>query len=157
ELLRIGVRDILGKDTLPATTAALSDLAETILVQIANLQEPRRTRRFGIPYLAEGERAGQASRDVLLGLGKLGGRELSYHSDLDLILVYEGDGRTGPPPTATRFDQFELTDNFHFFTELAQRIIKMASYMGPMGRLYQVDMRLRPTGKSGSLVIPLAE
>ena len=157
ELLRIGVRDILGKDTLQATTAALSDLAETILVQIAQIQEPRLTGRFGVPYLNEGERAGQPSRYALLGLGKLGGRELSYHSDLDLILVYEGDGRTGPPPGATRFDTFELTDNFHYFTELAQRIIKTASYMSPMGRLYHVDMRLRPTGKSGSLVIPLAE
>jgi glutamate-ammonia-ligase adenylyltransferase len=82
---------------------------------------------------------------------------MSYHSDLDLILVYEGDGRTGPPAGASRFDRHELTDNFHFFTELAQRIIKATSYMGPMGRLYQVDMRLRPTGKSGSLVIPLTE
>jgi glutamate-ammonia-ligase adenylyltransferase len=157
ELLRIGVRDILGKDPVPATTAALSDLAETILVQVITWQEPLLTRRFGTPYLAEGERAGQPSRYAVLGLGKLGGRELSYHSDLDLILVYEGDGRTGPPPSATRFERFELTDDFHFFTDLAQRIIKAASYLGPMGRLYHVDMRLRPTGKSGSLVIPLAE
>src|SRR5207253_3523775 len=50
---------------------------------------------------------------------------------------------------------YELTDNFHFFTELAQRIIKVTSFPGPMGRLYHVDMRLRPTGKSGSLVMPL--
>jgi glutamate-ammonia-ligase adenylyltransferase len=157
ELLRIGVRDILGKDSLQATTAALSDLAETILVQIVQLQEPQLMRRFGVPQLSEGERGGQASRYALLGLGKLGGHELSYHSDLDLILVYEGDGRTSPPPAASRFDRFTLTDNFHFFTELAQRIIKMTSYMGPMGRLYHVDMRLRPTGKSGSLVIPLQE
>jgi glutamate-ammonia-ligase adenylyltransferase len=157
ELLRIGVRDILGKDSIEETTASLSDLAETILVQIALLQEPPLVKRFGLPYLTEGERAGQASRFALLGLGKLGGRELSYHSDLDLILVYEGDGRTGPPPGATRFDRFELTDNFHFFTELAQRIIKATSFLGPMGRLYQVDMRLRPTGKSGSLVTPLNE
>src|SRR5262249_53336512 len=157
ELLRIGVRDILGKDTIQETTASLSDLGETILVQIAMLQEPALPRRFGLPFLAEGPRAGQASRFVLLGLGKLGGRELSYHSDLDLILVYEGDGRTGPPPGATRFDRFELTDNFHYFTELAQRIIKATGLLGPMGRLYQVDMRLRPTGKSGSLVTPLAE
>jgi glutamate-ammonia-ligase adenylyltransferase len=157
ELLRIGVRDILGKDTVQATTASLSDLAETILVQIARLQKPPLLRRFGLPYLTEGPRAGQPSRYVLLGLGKLGGQELSYHSDLDLILVYEGDGRTGPPPEATRFDRFELTDNFHFFTELAQRIIKVTSLLGPMGRLYHVDMRLRPTGKSGSLVTPLAE
>jgi glutamate-ammonia-ligase adenylyltransferase len=157
ELLRIGVRDILGKDSVEATAAALSELAETILVQIAELQYRPLEKRFGLPYLADGPRAGQPSRYVLLGLGKLGGREMSYHSDLDLILVYEGDGQTGPPPTATRFDRFELTSNYHFFTEFAQRIIKSASLLGPLGRLYQVDMRLRPTGKSGSLVIPLTE
>src|SRR5262249_16143486 len=157
ELLRIGVRDILGKDTIQATTAALSDLAETILVQIGALQQPVLGKRFGVPYLADGPRAGQPSRFALLALGKLGGREMSYHSDLDLILVYEGDGQTGPPAGASRFERYELTSNFHFFTELAQRIIKATSYLGPMGRLYQVDMRLRPTGKSGSLVIPLLE
>lgn len=157
ELLRIGVCDILGKSDIAATTAALSDLAEAILGQIALLQDAPLLKRFGVPYLAEGPRAGQPSRYALLGLGKLGGRELSYHSDLDLVLVYEGDGRTGPPPGASRFQRVEATDNFHFFTELAQRIIKVASVLGPMGRLYQVDMRLRPTGKSGSLVIPLTE
>jgi glutamate-ammonia-ligase adenylyltransferase len=157
ELLRIGVRDILGKDSIRDTTAALSDLAETLLVQIASLQYAPLARRFGVPYLAEGERAGQVSRFVLLGLGKLGGREMSYHSDLDLILVYEGDGRTGPPVNASRFDRFDLTDNFHFFTELARQIIKVASFVGPKGRLYLVDMRLRPTGRSGSLVTPLSE
>jgi glutamate-ammonia-ligase adenylyltransferase len=94
---------------------------------------------------------------VVLALGKLGGREMSYHSDLDLVLIYEGDGRTVPLAGATRFDTFELTDNLHFFTELAQHIIRAMSYAGPMGRLYQVDMRLRPTGKSGSLVLPLGE
>ena len=157
ELLRIGVRDILGKDTIPETTRALSDLAETILEQIALVQEAPLAKRFGVPSLTEGPRAGEPSRYVVLALGKLGGRELSYHSDLDLVLVYEGDGRTTPPPQATRFDRFELTDNFHYFTELAQRLIKTMSYQGPHGRLYQVDMRLRPTGKSGSLVIPLSE
>ncbi len=157
ELLRIGVRDILGKDTIQATTAALSDLAESLLVQITILQQPSLAKRFGIPYLAEGPRAGQPSRYALLGLGKLGSREMSYHSDLDLIVVYEGDGQTGPPPQASRFDRVEGTSNIHYFTELAQRIIKVTSLLGPMGRLYQVDMRLRPTGKSGSLVIPLTE
>jgi glutamate-ammonia-ligase adenylyltransferase len=157
ELLRIGVRDILGKDTLQETTTALSHLGETLLVQIARLQEPVLAKRFGVAYRSDEAEVRQPSRYVLLGLGKLGGREMSYHSDLDLILVYEGDGRTGPPPGASRFDRYELTDNFHFFTELAQRIIRAMSFMGPLGRLYQVDMRLRPTGKSGSLVSPLAE
>jgi glutamate-ammonia-ligase adenylyltransferase len=157
ELLRSGVRDILGKESVEATTAALSDLAEAILGQIALLQQPTLTKKYGVPFLAEGPRGGQASRYVLLGLGKLGGREMGYHSDLDLILVYEGDGQTVPPPGSTRFDRYELTTNFHYFTELARHIIKAASFLGPMGRLYQVDMRLRPTGKSGSLVIPLSE
>jgi [glutamine synthetase] adenylyltransferase / [glutamine synthetase]-adenylyl-L-tyrosine phosphorylase len=154
ELLRIGVRDILGKDGIRETTAALSDLAETILRQIVDLQYPPLVRRLGLPSLSE---SGQASRFVLLGLGKLGGQEMSYHSDLDLILVYEGDGRTVPPPDSSRFDTFELTDNFHFFSELARHVIRVTSFMGPRGRLYWVDMRLRPTGKSGSLVIPLSE
>ncbi len=157
ELLRIGVRDILGKDDIHATTAELSDLAEAILQQIAALQYPPLVKKLGMPALVEGPRAGQTSRYAILGLGKLGGQEMSYHSDLDLIVVYEGDGRTVPPPGSSRWDTFELTDNFHFFSELARQMIRTASYMGPMGRLYQVDMRLRPTGKSGSLVIPLAE
>jgi len=157
ELLRIGVRDLLGKSSIQATTAALSDLAETILNRIALLQYPPLLRRFGTPCLADGLRAGQPCRYVVLALGKLGGRELSYHSDLDLILVYEGDGRTAPPQGASRFDRYEQTDNIHFHTEFAQRVIKLTSTMGPMGRLYHVDMRLRPTGKSGSLVTPLSE
>jgi glutamate-ammonia-ligase adenylyltransferase len=157
ELLRIGVRDILGKGSIRETLADLSDLAETILSQIAQTQETMAFERFGIPSLSEGIRQGRQSRFVILGLGKLGGRELTYHSDLDLMLVYEGDGRTTAPPGSTRFDRFQLTDNFHCFAELTQKIIKATSYAGPLGRLYQVDMRLRPTGKSGSLVIPLTE
>jgi len=137
--------------------AALSDLAEVLLEQIAARQYAPLVKRFGVPVLSEGPRAGQPSRFAILALGKLGGREMNYHSDLDLMMVYEGDGRTQPPPGSTRFDRFDLTDNYHFFTELAQHIIKAASYQGPMGRLYAIDMRLRPTGKSGSLVIPLSE
>jgi glutamate-ammonia-ligase adenylyltransferase len=157
ELLRIGVRDILGKVDILATTRELSDVAETILVQLAEMQYAPMVKRLGMPCLGDGPRSGQSSRYVLLGLGKLGGREMSYHSDLDLILIYEGDGRTMPPPGSSRWDRFELTDNFHFFSELARQIIRAASDMSPRGRLYQVDMRLRPTGKSGSLVIPLSE
>ncbi|MGH9676490.1 MAG: hypothetical protein ACRD36_05255, partial [Candidatus Acidiferrum sp.] len=96
-------------------------------------------------------------RFALLALGKLGGRELNYHSDLDLLLIYEGDGGTVTPVQAHHSQHNSLTDNFHFYSELAQRIIKAIGSHGPMGRLYQVDMRLRPTGKSGSLVMPLDE
>jgi glutamate-ammonia-ligase adenylyltransferase len=162
ELLRIGVYDILGKDTLQATTAALSDLAETILCQIVALEWPLLVRRLGLPYLAEGPRTGQPCRFALLALGKLGGYELSYSSDLDLLLIYEGDGRTECSLSVVDGQSSigpgaRTTDNFHFFSELAQRIIKTTSHLGPHGRLYAVDMRLRPTGRSGSLVVPLAQ
>ena len=130
EFLRIGVRDILGKDSIRATAAELSDLAEVILAEVAERQAGPLEKRFGIPYLEEGERAGQRCRFVMLALGKLGGRELNYHSDLDLMLIYEGDGRTKPPPGATRFDRYEATDNFHFFTELAQHIIPRPAIWG---------------------------
>lgn len=151
EYLRIGVRDILGKDTLQETTEELSDLGESILTQILEQQLRLLQARFGIPLLAEGPRARQPSRFVILGLGKLGGREMTYHSDLDLIFIYEGDGRTSPEPV----NRTDAIDNFQFYTALCQQMIKSASFQGPMGRLYQIDMRLRPTGKSGNLVLPL--
>src|SRR5262249_46729314 len=83
--------------------------------------------------------------------GKLGGREMSYHSDLDLVLIYEGQRETSPSTLGTS------TDTALYFTELMQRIIRSMSLLGPLGRLYQVDMRLRPAGRSGILVTPLSE
>jgi glutamate-ammonia-ligase adenylyltransferase len=141
EFLRIGVGDLLGKATIQQTTAALSDVAQTLLNQVVDLVEPDVLHKWGKPQGPAG-----TCRYALLGLGKLGGRELSYHSDLDLLLIYQVDGHTdrGEP-------------NSVFFTQLAQRVVHALSYYGPMGRLYAVDMRLRPTGKSGSLVLPLAE
>jgi [glutamine synthetase] adenylyltransferase / [glutamine synthetase]-adenylyl-L-tyrosine phosphorylase len=87
-------------------------------------------------------------------LGKFGGRELNYYSDLDIIFLYEADGST---VHARRSRREATTNNQHFFSELAQRIIKVASQLGPYGRLYEIDPRLRPTGKSGALATSLAE
>jgi glutamate-ammonia-ligase adenylyltransferase len=154
ELLRIGVRDILNKDTIQETTAALSDVAETILTQLVAPQKGPLLRRYGTPLV---ETTTAPCRFAVLALGKLGGCEMNYHSDLDLMMIYEADGRTGPPAGASRHERYELTDNFHFFTELGQKLIRALSQLGPLGRLYQVDMRLRPTGRSGSLVLPLCE
>ncbi len=87
-------------------------------------------------------------------MGKFGGRELNYYSDLDLIFLYEADGST---LHGRRGRKDAVTTNQHFFSELAQRIIKVASQLGPYGRLYEIDPRLRPTGKSGALATSLAE
>ncbi len=150
EFLRIGVGDLLGKADVRVTTAALSDVADTILIQVVELVEPAVQAKLGSPQnplvATSGSKSDPLCPYLLLGLGKLGGREISYHSDLDLLLVYAADGTTSCGES-----------NRVYFTELAQRVIKTASRMGPMGRLYEVDMRLRPTGKSGSLVLPLSE
>lgn len=154
ELLRVGVRDILGKDDARATSLALTDIAEVILKALASQCDAELQARSGTPLLTDGPRAGLPCRWALLGLGRLGAREMSYHSDLDIILIYEGNG-SFPWGAAMRGG----ADCHQHFTELAQRIIRVTSkpHQGSLGKLYAVDMRLRPTGRSGALVTSLPE
>ena len=152
--LRVGVRDILGKDRIEDTSGALSDIAETCLAQIAQTEYARLAAKLGEPTIAEGDDAGKVCELAIVALGKFGGRELNYYSDLDLVFLYEADGVT---VQARRTRRDTTTTNQHFFSELGQRIIKVASQLGPFGRLYEIDPRLRPTGKSGSLATSLPE
>ena len=153
--LRVGVRDILGKDDIQATTDTLAAIAETCLRQIAAVEQAKLIRKFGQPHVGEGPRSGQPCGFTILALGKFGGRELNYHSDLDLVFLYEADGMTFPDRASRR--SAEITSNQHFFSELGQRIIKVVNQLTPYGRLYEIDPRLRPTGKSGPLATSLAE
>ena len=91
---------------------------------------------------------------TIVALGKLGGREPNYHSDLDVVFLFEADGQTEHDRRGRRGD---VTSNQHFFSQLGQRIIKVVTHIGPHGRLYELDPRLRPTGKSGSLAVSLEE
>ncbi|QDU95309.1 bifunctional [glutamate--ammonia ligase]-adenylyl-L-tyrosine phosphorylase/[glutamate--ammonia-ligase] adenylyltransferase [Lignipirellula cremea] len=151
EHLRVGVRDILGKEDIRDTHRALSDLAEVCLKQIAQSEYNKLVEKHGHPTIGAGERAGERCEMILLALGKLGGREPNYHSDLDVVFLYEAEGKT----EHRRPDR--STTNQHFFSQLAQRIIKVVSQLGPFGRLYEIDARLRPTGKSGALALSLPE
>jgi [glutamine synthetase] adenylyltransferase / [glutamine synthetase]-adenylyl-L-tyrosine phosphorylase len=170
--LRVGVRDILGKDDIQATHAELSDVAEACLRHIVEVEKTKLIEKRGEPRIGEpssvpitdgdlppywqwhpgAEHIGEPCEFIVLALGKLGGREPNYHSDLDLVFLYEADGMTH----ASRRSNVENTSNNHFFSELGQRIIKHTSHFGPYGRLYEVDPRLRPTGRSGSLAVSLA-
>ncbi|MEK6233576.1 MAG: hypothetical protein N2C14_02605, partial [Planctomycetales bacterium] len=152
ELLRIGVRDVLGKEPIEATAAALSDVAEVCLQPIVEKVRERLVEKFGEPRIEQGDRAGEISEFAVVAMGKFGGRELSYHSDLDVVFLYEADGHTAPSRPSRKA---AATTNQHFFGELAGRLIKTVNRLGPQGRLYEVDARLRPTGRSGELVIPL--
>jgi len=167
--LRIGVRDILGKDAIEATHAELSDVAEVCLKRIVASETVRLIEKLGEPQMGEvpetsdnvdakswhpgAEHVGQPCEFIVLAMGKLGGREPNYHSDLDLIFLYEADGQT----LTDKRGRQKSTTNKHFFSELGQRIIKRANHFGPNGRLYEVDPRLRPTGRSGSLAVSLDE
>lgn len=172
--LRVGVRDILGRDPIRATHAALADIAEACLQHIASREYALLVEKLGVPTLphpaqeeAAGEkpdsegsqepwlagRAGEPCGWTILALGKLGAREPNYHSDLDLVFLYEAEG-----VTALRRRQGgggETTSNGHFFGELGQRVIRAAGRVGSLGRLYEIDARLRPTGRSGSLAVTL--
>ena len=163
--LRVGVRDILGKDDIEATHAELSDIAEVLLKQIIANESQRLMDKLGEPLIGElsqedqphepwqvnPEELGGSSEFLVIAMGKLGGREPNYHSDLDLVFLYESDGQTSPRQRTRNGP----TSNSHFFSELCQRIIKRTTDFGPYGRLYEVDPRLRPTGRSGTLAISL--
>jgi len=141
EWVRIGTRDILGREPIREVTRELADVAEAIVTQVARDQWQRRVARYGTPWCPLTRRR---DRWAILALGKFGGRELNYHSDLDLIFLHEADGCTT--------GSHRSISNEQFVTEVAQRFLKALGSGSPTGRLYDVDARLRPHGASGPLV-----
>jgi glutamate-ammonia-ligase adenylyltransferase len=152
--LRIGVRDIIGREDIDQTHQALADVAETCLAHVAQQEYERLVLKHGIPTIGPGQFEGEISRLVIMGLGKLGGREPNYHSDLEVLFLYEADGITRRPG---RSRQPQPTANNHFFTQLAQSIVKRISQLTPKGRLYPIEAALRPIGVGGALALPLAD
>jgi glutamate-ammonia-ligase adenylyltransferase len=150
--LRVGVRDILGKDEITSTHNALSDIMEAILHRVAEREFERLVEKHGEPILTEGPRTGQRSELLLVALGKLGGREPNYHSDCDVLFLYEGEGMTRPLGKKK-----PGISNQHFFGQLAQRIVKDVTKLGPYGKLFEMDARLRPAGQAGPLAISLTD
>jgi glutamate-ammonia-ligase adenylyltransferase len=144
EWVRIGTRDILGREPIREVTRELADVAEAIVSQVARSEWHKRAQRFGMPICATTQRR---ERWAILGLGKFGGRELNYHSDLDLVFLHESDGRTRGGHSSISNEQF--------VTEVAQRLVKALSGGSHSGPLYSVDARLRPHGTSGPLVLTL--
>lgn len=143
EWVRIGTRDILGRESIREVTRELADVAEAIVSQVARDQWGRRASRYGVPRRATD---GQRARWAIVGLGKLGGRELNYHSDLDLVFLLDEDGTT---------DGAEAISNEQFVSEVARRLLKALDGTSSGGSLYRVDTRLRPHGASGPLVVTL--
>lgn len=145
--LRIGIRDILGKTPIEKTQNALSDVAEALMRRVVAIERGGLVERYGEPEVS-GE---ESDEPHVLALGKLGGREPNYHSDLDVVFLYDQEGTT----RHRRADR--ATTHAHFYTQWATRIVNRIDRVGPNGRLYEMDARLRPTGRSGILAQSLLE
>ncbi|WP_130831843.1 bifunctional [glutamate--ammonia ligase]-adenylyl-L-tyrosine phosphorylase/[glutamate--ammonia-ligase] adenylyltransferase [[Erwinia] mediterraneensis] len=143
-LVRIAWMQCLHQATTTQSLQQLSVLAETLIVAARDWVWQECCRDFGTPCNAEGE----AQPMLILGMGKLGGGELNFSSDIDLIFSWPENG-------VTRGGRREL-DNAQFFTRMGQRLIKVLDQPTVDGFVYRVDMRLRPFGDSGPLVLSFA-
>ncbi|KAF1012776.1 MAG: bifunctional [glutamate--ammonia ligase]-adenylyl-L-tyrosine phosphorylase/[glutamate--ammonia-ligase] adenylyltransferase [Burkholderia sp.] len=140
----VAERDLAGTADLTEVTGAMTDLAEaTIQCSLAVLSSELEAL-YGEPRGPEGERLTLG----VVGMGKLGGRELNVSSDIDLIFVYEDDGETAGGTRAALATQ-------EYFTRLGRRLIGVLSDTTADGYVFRVDMRLRPNGDSGPLVCSL--
>jgi glutamate-ammonia-ligase adenylyltransferase len=135
EELRIGMADLMGTIPLPAVCRSLSRLADACLGAALDLSASETAKRCG----TEGSYGGLA----VIGAGKLGGRELIYGSDLDILFVYDEAHAAAPPPDMTVFE---------YFSKIAEKSISYLTTMTREGFAYRVDTRLRPTGSKGPLV-----
>ena len=145
-LLRIAMRDLLSVAPLADIAQDLSTLADVVIQGAHDHIRQQLVRRFGRPLCVTD--SGQILCNfTVLALGKLGGSELNYSSDIDLLYLHTGDGRTWGPV---------VTSNQDFTSQLAQRLTHLLSMTTPEGFSYRVDLRLRPEGQAGELVVPLS-
>jgi glutamate-ammonia-ligase adenylyltransferase len=146
--LRTAANEVQGALTLMQVSDYLTNLAEIILDKVMQLAWQQMVAKHGYPKDVNNEEV-LDPEFIVVGYGKMGGLELSYGSDLDLVFLYDtakGKSTSGPR---------EL-DNSVFYTRMGQRMIHIMSTQTRAGELYEVDMRLRPSGASGMIATSLA-
>lgn len=143
ESLRLIWRDIAGLDAVEATLAGSTRLAEICLDTALAALEAQFAQRHGVVRDDEGT----PQRLVVFGLGKLGGGELNFSSDIDLVFAYPENGQS---------DGARALDAETYFARLGQRLIQLIGEVTPDGFCHRVDMRLRPFGASGRLALSFA-
>jgi glutamate-ammonia-ligase adenylyltransferase len=144
-VLRIGARDLLGDADLSVTTDELARLADVCLAEAVRMAEADARARVGMPRDAEGRETGLA----VIGMGKLGGEELNYSSDIDLMFVYGGDGETTGGPDG-------VVPNGEYFARVCRDVVSIIESITEEGYVFRVDLRLRPEGRVGAVAHSLA-
>jgi glutamate-ammonia-ligase adenylyltransferase len=145
-IFRVAVADLTGRLPVMRVSDRLTEIAELIVEHAIELGWRQIAAQFGTPMCGEGT----ARRPVTIcavGYGKLGGIELGYSSDLDLVFLHDSHGEQQETTGTSK-----PIDNQLFFVRLAQRIMHLLTMHSAAGRLYEVDVRLRPSGKGGLLV-----
>lgn len=147
-VLHVAFAEISGNITLELTSDHLTAIADTLIKKTLSMAWNALTQKYGQPFCHDGEERRIAGFCVI-GYGKVGGIELNYGSDLDLVFLHDSQG------TQQMTESDKPLSNNVFFARLAQRIIHILTVKTPAGVLYEVDQRLRPSGLSGLLVSSL--
>ena len=145
-VLRVAAADVMGAYPLMVVSDHLTEIAEVVLDQVVQIAYRHLVEKHGRPQCRGQDGELHEPGFLVIAYGKMGGIELGYGSDLDLVFLqgnYASGGQT---------DGASPTDNMVFFARLGQRIIHIMTALTPAGVLYEVDSRLRPSGDAGMLV-----
>ena len=147
ELVRIVLRDRLELAPLSEITEEISNLSDAILDCALAHVEIDLQARYGVPFEVSESGAKTMASFCVLALGKLGGRELNYSSDVDLMFLYSGSGETTGP---------QVISNNEYFKKVASQFVNLLSTYTSAGLCYRVDLRLRPDGNLGEVALSLS-
>ncbi|MDC8830312.1 bifunctional [glutamate--ammonia ligase]-adenylyl-L-tyrosine phosphorylase/[glutamate--ammonia-ligase] adenylyltransferase [Alteromonas gilva] len=139
QMAALAWRDLTQQQSIEHSLLQMSLLADTLILAAYDWLYAAHVKRYGTPQGPDGPQP-----MLILGMGKLGGKELNFSSDIDLIFSYPYKGETDHPR--------KPIENQQFFTKLAQKLIAALNKITPHGQVFRVDMRLRPFGESGPLV-----
>jgi [glutamine synthetase] adenylyltransferase / [glutamine synthetase]-adenylyl-L-tyrosine phosphorylase len=144
-IFRVALADLTGHLPLMRVSDRLTEIAEIIVEQAMRLAWQQITSQFGVPHCGLAA-ARRVVKICAVGYGKLGGNELGYASDLDLVFLHDSTAEQAETDAAAP------VDNQVFFIRFAQRALHLLTMHSAAGRLYEVDVRLRPSGKGGMLI-----
>jgi glutamate-ammonia-ligase adenylyltransferase len=156
ELLRIAACDLARFGRAPDIARELSALAQVCLQAVYRLCYQQLAERFGQPWHPDPDNNWQPTEFCILGMGKLGGEELNYSSDVDVLFVYTEEGQVFKEPPGKSTARSHGLSNHQFFKRLAEAIVAEVSRLTPEGTLYRIDLRLRPDGPAGPLARSLS-
>ncbi len=151
EMLRIAARDLARLSNVVEITREISDLADACLDAVWRICRQQFTERFGQPFHQDAEGNWRRTESCVLGMGKLGGQELNYSSDVDVLFLHGDEGEVFKATPAKKKAQRATMSNRQFFNKLAEAFIAEVSRVTPDGMLFRIDLRLRPEGDAGPL------